>query len=60
MAYMNYAYTHFDEPGRLAELGELVAASTPIAPGGPNRRVAALREVAGRSAPAGEPGPGPR
>jgi len=47
MAYMNYAYTHFDEPGRLAELGELVAAATPIAPGGPNRRVAALREVAG-------------
>ena len=47
MAYMNYAYTHFDEPEQLADATDLVAGATPIAPGGPNRHVAALREVAG-------------
>ena len=47
MAYMNYAYTHFDEPERLADAAEVIRAATPIAEGGgPNRRVAALREVA--------------
>ncbi|MDI3305730.1 MAG: glycosyltransferase [Acetobacteraceae bacterium] len=47
MAYMNYAYTHFDEPERLADPREVIASATPIAPGGPNRRVRELREVAG-------------
>ena len=47
MAYMNYAYTHFDEPEQLADTGDLVASATAIAPGGPNRYVAKLREVAG-------------
>ncbi len=47
MAYMNYAYTHFDEPEQLADARDLVAGATPIAPGGPNRYVAKLQEVAG-------------
>jgi len=47
MAYMNYAYTRFDEPERLADAREVIASATPIAPGGPNRRVRELREVAG-------------
>jgi glycosyltransferase involved in cell wall biosynthesis len=47
MAYMNYAYTRFDDPEQLADARDLVAGATPIAPGGPNRHVAALREVAG-------------
>lgn len=46
MAYMNYAYTRFDEPERLADAREVIASATPIAPSGPNRRVAELREVA--------------
>jgi glycosyltransferase involved in cell wall biosynthesis len=47
MAYLNYAYTTFDEPESLTDVGKVMAASRPIAPGGPNRRVAALREVSG-------------
>jgi glycosyltransferase involved in cell wall biosynthesis len=46
MAYMNYAYTHFDEPARLANTDDVIAHATAIAPGGPNRYVAQLREVA--------------
>jgi glycosyltransferase involved in cell wall biosynthesis len=47
MAYMNYCVTSFDDPERLADLGSLLADARPIAPGGSNRRVAELREVAG-------------
>ncbi|WP_250265836.1 glycosyltransferase [Rhodovastum atsumiense] len=47
MAYMNYAYTHFDAPEQLADAEEIIAAATPIGAGGANRRVAALRDVAG-------------
>lgn len=46
MAYMNYAYTHSDEP-QLSGASEVLATATPIAPGGPNRYVAQLRDVAG-------------
>jgi hypothetical protein len=45
MAYMNYAYTTFDRPERLSNPAGIVDFATPIAPGGPNRRVSALREV---------------
>ena len=45
MAYMNYAYTTFDRPELLMDAAEIIEAATPIAPGGPNRRVPALREV---------------
>jgi glycosyltransferase involved in cell wall biosynthesis len=45
MAYMNYAYTTFDRPERLSNPAGVVDFATPIAPGGPNRRVPALREV---------------
>ena len=45
MAYMNYAYTHFDAPQLGAE--QVIASATPIADGGPNRLVARLSEVAG-------------
>jgi hypothetical protein len=45
MAYMNYAYTTFDRPERLSNPAGIVDFATPIAPGGPNRRVPALREV---------------
>jgi glycosyltransferase involved in cell wall biosynthesis len=47
MAYLNYAYTSFDDPESLTDVGKVMAASRPIAPGGPNRRVGALREVSG-------------
>ena len=47
MAYMNYAYTQFDDPAQLDDVSRLVADATPIAEGGPNRYVAELREVAG-------------
>ena len=45
MAYMNYAYTTFDRPERLSNPADIVDFATPIAPGGPNRRVSTLREV---------------
>ena len=45
MAYMNYAYTTFDRPELLLDPAGIIEAATPIAPGGPNRRVPALREV---------------
>lgn len=47
MAYLNYAYTHFDDPARLRDAESVIANAVPIAPGGPNRLVAQLREVAG-------------
>jgi glycosyltransferase involved in cell wall biosynthesis len=47
MAYMNYAYTTFDDPARLQDGDEIIANATPIADGGPNRYVRELREVAG-------------
>jgi hypothetical protein len=43
---MNYAYTHIDEP-QLADAEHVLATATPIAPGGPNRLVAHLRDAAG-------------
>lgn len=46
MAYMNYAYTHFDAPEQLAQSDDVIARATPIAAGGSNRRVATLRDVA--------------
>src|SRR5262249_42879043 len=46
MAYLNYAYTQFDEPGELDDVASLVANATPISDGGPNRYVGRLREVA--------------
>jgi glycosyltransferase involved in cell wall biosynthesis len=46
MAYMNYAYTNFDSPEQLSDPGDIVRTANPIGYGGPNRRVAALREVA--------------
>jgi glycosyltransferase involved in cell wall biosynthesis len=46
MAYMNYAYTNFDAPEQLADPDDIVRTAKLIGPGGPNRRVAALREVA--------------
>jgi glycosyltransferase involved in cell wall biosynthesis len=47
MAYLNYAYTQFDEPAQLDDVDRLVANATPIADGGPNRYVSQLRNVAG-------------
>jgi glycosyltransferase involved in cell wall biosynthesis len=47
MAYMNYAYTQFNDPVELGDVRQLVANATPIAEGGSNRYVAELREVAG-------------
>jgi hypothetical protein len=47
MVYMNYAYTNFDSPEQLADAKDVIARATPIAPGGPDRRVRTLREVAG-------------
>jgi glycosyltransferase involved in cell wall biosynthesis len=47
MAYMNYAYTAFDDPGQLDDVQQLLAQATPIANGGANRYVQELREVAG-------------
>jgi glycosyltransferase involved in cell wall biosynthesis len=46
MVYLNYAYTHFDDPEALANPRDVIAASTPVAAGGPNRYVARLRGVA--------------
>jgi glycosyltransferase involved in cell wall biosynthesis len=46
MAYMNYAYTHFDNPSQLVNADEVIANATAIARAGPNRRVAELRDVA--------------
>jgi hypothetical protein len=46
MAYLNYAYTVFDDPARLDQADEIIANAAAIAPGGPNRYVAQLREVA--------------
>ena len=43
MAYMNYAYTAFDDPARLQDADEIIANATPIADGGPNRYVRELR-----------------
>ncbi|WP_343894353.1 glycosyltransferase, partial [Craurococcus roseus] len=45
MAYMNYAYTTFDRPELLLDAANVIESATPIAPGGPNRRVPALREA---------------
>ena len=46
MAYMNYAYTNFDAPEQLSDPDDIVRTAKSIGYGGPNRRVAALREVA--------------
>src|SRR5262249_1563067 len=46
MAYMNYAYTSFDDPAELGDVAQLIRGSLPIAPGGPNRYVPELRSVA--------------
>src|SRR5262249_19601988 len=45
MAYMNYAYTHFDDPADLHDARAIIAAAKPIVEGGPNRYVAELSEV---------------
>jgi glycosyltransferase involved in cell wall biosynthesis len=47
MAYMNYGYTRFDKPEQLDDVDTMIRKATPISAGGPNRRVAALRDVAG-------------
>jgi hypothetical protein len=47
MAYMNYAYTGFDDPTQLDDVSHVIANATPIAEGGPNRYVTQLRDVAG-------------
>jgi hypothetical protein len=47
MAYLNYAYTQFDDPAALDDVAGLVANATLIADGGANRYVSELREVAG-------------
>lgn len=47
MAYMNYGYTRFDDPARLADAEAVIREAVPIAEGGPNRRVDRLREIAG-------------
>ncbi|RAI37017.1 glycosyltransferase [Rhodoplanes serenus] len=46
MVYMNYSYTNFDSPEQLVNANAVIEAARPIAAGGPNRRVDALREVA--------------
>ena len=46
MAYMNYAYTNFDTPEQLSDPDDILRTAKSIGYGGPNRRVAALREVA--------------
>ena len=46
MAYMNYAYTNFDAPEQLSDPNDILRTAKSIGYGGPNRRVAALREVA--------------
>jgi glycosyltransferase involved in cell wall biosynthesis len=47
MAYMNYGYTHFSSPEELADADHVIREAKPIAQGGPNRHVSAVREVAG-------------
>jgi glycosyltransferase involved in cell wall biosynthesis len=47
MAYLNYAYTHFDRPEELDDPAALIQTAQPIAAGGPNRYVGTLRDVAG-------------
>ena len=47
MAYLNYAYTQFDDPSTLDDPAALVAQAIPIARASPNRYVKELREVAG-------------
>ncbi len=47
IAYMNYAYTRFDQPEQLDDVARLAADSTPISEIGPNRYAAELRQVAG-------------
>lgn len=46
MAYLNYATTRLDAPDGPADTSAIVAGAVPIAPGGGNRRVDALRELA--------------
>ena len=46
MAYLNYAYTSFDEPEELSDPGEVIRGARRIGFGGPNRRVDHLRDVA--------------
>ncbi len=46
MAYLNYAYTHFDKPEELDDPAALIRGATPIAEGGANRYVSTLRDVA--------------
>jgi hypothetical protein len=47
LAYMNYAYTRFDSPDELADAEQVIRDAKPIAEGGRNRYVSAVREVAG-------------
>lgn len=47
MAYMNYAYTQFDEPEHISDVEAVLKNAKPIAPGGHNRWVRELRTVAG-------------
>ncbi len=47
MVDMNYGYTRFDTPEQMTDAEHVIATATPIAPGGPNRRVSELRDVAG-------------
>ena len=46
MAYMNYAYTSFDNPEQLTDVGEIVRTARSIGYGGANRRVDTLKSVA--------------
>jgi glycosyltransferase involved in cell wall biosynthesis len=46
MAYLNYAYTHSDDP-HLDDVAHVLADATPIAEPGANRYVDRLRDVAG-------------
>ena len=46
MAYINYGYTHFDDSDAL-DASEILAAAAPIGPGGPNRLVDRVSDVAG-------------
>jgi hypothetical protein len=44
--YMNYAYTNFDAPEQLSDPDDILRTAKSIGYCGPNRRVAALRDVA--------------
>ena len=46
MAYLNYAYTGFDDPEQMSDTDEIVRTARSIGYGGPNRRVATVSEVA--------------